>query len=89
MKSVKTRVQTVTCGNCGAEIYSRARHDYRSCPCSRTQVDGGFDYLKYGWHPEDSKPTIKTRYVGMTRKELYDDWNTMQDKFGVLAKKGA
>lgn len=80
---VRTRVRTVVCPRCKVEMYSRARHDYHGCVCGTT-VDGGFDYLRYGWPTGFSKPVTKTRYVNATRKELYDDWNFSHDKFGFI-----
>ncbi len=88
VKTIKTRVTTVTCGKCAVEIYSRAVHDYHLCYCGGTMVDGGFDYLRYGWGPNDPKPLVRKRYVNATRKELYDDWNTRNDKFGFYKPKG-
>lgn len=86
--SVRTRVRTVTCTECGAEMYSRARHDLHGCECG-TFVDGGFDYLRAGWSKGDKRPITSTRYVAATRQELYDDWNKRIDKFGFIQKKGA
>lgn len=84
----RTRVTTVTCLKCGAEMYSRARHDFHGCKCG-IYVDGGFDYLRYGgWSNGNEKPTTRVRYVNATRRELYDDWNTRADKFGFIGKKG-
>jgi hypothetical protein len=82
----KVRVKTVTCPQCQVEIYSRARHDYHSCYCGKTTVDGGFDYLSYGWASKEVLPKVRVRYVNATRQELYDDWNTRKDRFGFLDK---
>jgi hypothetical protein len=87
-KPTKTRVTTVTCSKCATETYSRTRHDYHLCECGGTMVDGGFDYLRYGSDPGYARPLIRIRYVNATRKELYDDWNTHEEKFGVFVKKG-
>lgn len=84
----KIRVSTVTCPACKVEIYSRAQHDYHSCYCGQTTVDGGFNYLRYGWAAESPKPLVRVRYITATRKELYDDWNGRHDKFGFLSGKG-
>lgn len=82
---VRTRVFTVTCPDCKAEMYSRARHDFHGCFCG-TFVDGGFDYVRYGG--KDLNSIVKrTRYVKATRQELYDDWNNRKDQFGFI--KGA
>lgn len=84
---MSTRVQTVTCPKCGSEMYSRAQHDYHGCKCG-TVVDGGFSYLRFGWPGGSEKPKTRIRYVNATRRELYDDWNTGANKFGVIDKKG-
>jgi len=82
-KPTRTRVATITCGKCGDEIFSRARRDFRSCKCGRTNIDGGFDYAKVGFDP-DVKCTQRIRYVKATRAELYRDWNTQKDKFDKI-----
>lgn len=84
---IRTRVTTVICPKCGAEMYSRARHDYHGCRCGTT-IDGGFDYLKVGWPNECEPPKTRTRYVVATKRQLFDDWNTQQDKFGFIKSKG-
>ena len=40
------KIYAYECGICGDKIFSRARHDYRSCSCKSIAVDGGFDYNK-------------------------------------------
>lgn len=35
----------ITC-ICGQVSYSKYRHDYVECPCGKSAVDGGRDYLK-------------------------------------------
>jgi hypothetical protein len=83
---MRTRVSTVTCPQCQTEIYSRARHDYHACYCGKTIVDGGFDYLRYGWAAGGPKPKVRIRYIAATRQELQDDWNARKDKFGFFSK---
>jgi len=88
MKPTKIRIQTVTCNNCGDEIYSRAQHDFHYCSCGDINVDGGFDYLKYGWG-KNGKPKVRTRYIYSNHVELYNDWNFGKNKYGTFAIKGA
>ena len=38
-------VNAIQCPRCGDTIYSRTRHDYRSCSCGSVSIDGGFDYM--------------------------------------------
>lgn len=37
------------CAKCGDVIESRHRHDFVSCSCGAIFVDGGRDYIRYGW----------------------------------------
>lgn len=65
---------------CGTFIFSRTGHDYRSCKCGASSIDGGFDYTK----TSGSKHTYITFSlpIGVTKKMLYDDWNKSKDKYG-------
>ncbi len=88
----KTRVWTITCPSCKVEMFSRARHDYRLCGCPfETMVDGGFSgYVRYGGKDVGLlRASFRYRFVKASKQELYDDWNRMQNKFGVISKKGA
>lgn len=38
----------VQCRTCGESIYSNHRHDFVTCKCGATFVDGGWDYLRVG-----------------------------------------
>lgn len=40
----------IECAKCGDHIRSMNRHDFRSCKCGETFVDGGSDYLRCGGH---------------------------------------
>ena len=78
------KVNTIICSKCRDEIYSRAIHDFRNCSCKTVFIDGGFDYTRIGY--SEKEPKSRTRYIKATRKEMYDDWNTKADKFGVIKK---
>ena len=40
---------SVTCLQCGEELVSYNRHDYKTCLCpNETMVDGGVSYSRYG-----------------------------------------
>lgn len=45
----KMRVKGVQCPRCDEKIWSQFKHDFHYCTCGYTSVDGGRDYLKYGW----------------------------------------
>jgi hypothetical protein len=34
------------CDDCGTEIESTHRHDFRTCPCGNLSVDGGHAYIR-------------------------------------------
>ena len=34
------------CKNCGDEVWSAHRHDFRQCKCGAIAVDGGVDYIR-------------------------------------------
>lgn len=83
VKTPRTRVVTITCGLCDHEVFSRARHDFKSCKCGAVHIDGGFDYTKVGYK-SDAPYRMRHRYVKATRAELYADWNHRVDKFGTI-----
>ncbi len=51
--------QGVKCLDCKNEIFSENRHDFKYCSCGKVFVDGGKDYLRFGW--DDTKPQIISR----------------------------
>ena len=76
---------TLECPKCGSFIFSRDRHDYRTCPCGEVSIDGGFDYFRVAF--KDVMPRTVRKLVPATRKELFDDWNLRTNKFGIIAPK--
>jgi hypothetical protein len=55
-------VSGIKCPRCWDCIYSASGHDFRYCFCGYCFVDGGRNYLRYGWGgPEwgwEDKPEI-------------------------------
>lgn len=49
VKQKKVRAYGIKCPVCLDELYSIHRHDFRWCTCDYCFVDGGLDYLRYGW----------------------------------------
>lgn len=41
----------VMCVVCGDRLFSFYRHDFKYCSCKSTFVDGGREYLRYGYSP--------------------------------------
>jgi len=42
-------IQGVKCPFCAQVIISHRGHDFHRCDCGYTFVDGGRQYLRYGW----------------------------------------
>jgi hypothetical protein len=86
MTAPRLVVNMLICGSCGWGVYSRARHDFRTCPCGAVHVDGGFDYFKCGYNPQ--KVTVRfAPYTLLVKKRetLYADWNMRRDKYGLVS----
>jgi hypothetical protein len=78
------KVRCVKCIRCGDIIYSRATHDFRSCGCGYTSIDGGQDYTKVSCEDLTSVETLEVKLPGITKEILYDDWNFRIDRYGTL-----
>lgn len=79
------KVTVIQCPECNELVYSRARHDFRSCSCGTVSIDGGSDYTKVSYNPDViSEPVIKAVEIKATKVELYKDWNKRIDKFGII-----
>ena len=85
-KETQTKVNTIQCLSCNDIIYSRARHDYRSCSCRKVSVDGGFDYFKVVAPRVEDYATGRIT-VNAGSRELYDDWNYSEDRWGLIKGK--
>lgn len=81
------KISATKCPTCGDIIFSRARHDFRSCSCEEIYIDGGFDYTRVGYHNLDQPPEHIELDLDITKKELYDDYNYRVDKYGIIKTK--
>jgi hypothetical protein len=81
--SAETKIAGIYCPKCDTLIYSRSRHDFRTCSCKTLSVDGGFDYLKISFNPGEKYEIIDLT-INHSRQELYDDWNRRIDKYGLI-----
>lgn len=80
------KIKAIQCPTCGDIIFSRATHDFRSCSCNEIYIDGGFSYVRVGYHNLDQPPENIEIDLDVTKKELYDDYNKGIDKFGIIKK---
>ena len=76
-------VNTVECKECNTIIYSRTREDVRECECGRIIVSGGQEYFKYDIVPK-TRYEIKKININANMNTLYEDWDNMQDNFGLI-----
>ena len=85
MEANKVKVKALQCPKCGDYIYSRAHHDRHFCSCGACSIDGGFSYVHYS-HKNKLEPKFYVVTLPTTKRELYQDWNHSEDKFGVIPK---
>jgi len=80
-------IHGVVCPNCKDFIYSRTRHDFRTCTCGDTSIDGGqTDYIKLSAKNMKDIQHL-TMEIKTTLGKLYDDWNLKLDKLGLIPTK--
>jgi ribosomal protein L37AE/L43A len=78
----KIAITGIVCPKCKEFIYSRARHDWHTCNCRYSFIDGGFEYLRYG--VKSGKPVVRTIQLRVSKIALLQDWNTGTDKYGRI-----
>lgn len=77
-------VDAARCMSCKTVLFSRTRHDYRSCTCGSISVDGGFDYFRYRADQQDLIQYLNIQLPKkITKKLLYNDWNHYKDRYGL------
>ena len=75
-------VNAYLCPRCDSLVFSRARHDYRRCPCGDIAVDGGTDYTRLTY--KHSRPKQISYEVNLSIDELYNDWNHRDENYGLV-----
>jgi len=76
-------VSAITCHKCGATIYSRCGHDMRWCTCKSIAIDGGRDYSRVVFEDSAGYTSLQLS-VDATQAELFQDWNSYKNKFGLI-----
>ena len=79
MKKPKKRIWGVKCPVCNKRMFSFHVHDYRTCGCeNETMIDGGRDYLRYGWISGGVQPKkiywsekLDGEYPVVTKKDTF------------------
>ncbi len=77
------KVNAYKCPECNQVIYSRTRHDFRTCDCGTISADGGFDYSRILFKTKPPNPVSLD--VEVTKTDLYYDWNKGEDKYGKVS----
>ena len=85
------KVSAIHCKNCEATIYSRCRHDMRSCLCFKNQnenlgivIDGGREYMKVTATPDSDYEFLHVEIGEVSLVDLYRDWNAGTNKYGII-----
>ena len=85
------KVSAIRCKNCQTTIYSRCRHDMRSCRCFKNQnenlgvvIDGGGEYVKVTATPNSDYEFLHIDIGDVSLVDLYRDWNGAIDKYGII-----
>lgn len=77
------KLKAIHCLGCNDAVYSRAVHDFRECSCGYVNADGGRAYFKHGTVPGAIFDIVEIE-VSISLDELYDDWNSMIDDYGII-----
>lgn len=79
-------VHGIVCKKCNTFIYSRARHDFNSCPCNACSIDGGQDdYVRIIGNQEDWEGGFEANLgEKVNNRVIYNDWNTGKNKYGKI-----
>lgn len=79
------RIHGVECPKCKKRMFSFHVHDYKTCGCPNdTMVDGGRDYLRYGWSgKKDSKKPRLIRWCKRDGdyKKISAPYSRIKDRF--------
>lgn len=79
------KVTAIKCPKCKDTVYSRARHDYRSCTCGSVSIDGGQeDYIRVSGANRTFELDLGHK---ISKQDIYDDWNKSIDKLGLVKGK--
>ena len=80
-------VRAIHCEECNTTVYSRATDDLRECECGRVRVYGGFmGHFKYDIVGKKTKFKTLKMNIQATPDDLYDDYENMEDRFGLINK---
>ncbi len=80
-------VRAIHCEECNTTVYSRTTEDLRECECGRVRVYGGFlCHFKYDIMGKKTKFKKLKMEIKATPNDLYDDYENMEDKFGLIKK---
>lgn len=78
-------VKAIFCEECNTTVYSRGHGDMRECECGRVVVYGGFlNYFKYDIKDKKTRYEVRKININATPDDLYRDFESMSDNFGLL-----
>lgn len=75
------RIWGVECAKCKKRMFSFHVHDYKLCGCeNETMVDGGREYLRYGWAALKPRRIYWCKQDG-NYKKVSAAWWGVEDRF--------
>jgi hypothetical protein len=78
----------VQCNLCNDVIESYHRHDFKKCSCKNVTVDGGLDYIRYGWAGAAQSITPLYLYIEdnpfSVIREYFYRWNVLKQEYVKL-----
>lgn len=89
-KKEKLKVSAIKCPKCGDTIFSRAHHNFYYCSCGGCFI-GCLISRKCAlgrWDPKYFAPKSFDIEIKVTKEELYEDWNSSINKYGIIKGNG-
>lgn len=59
----------IRCKLCNTDLYSNYTHDFKYCQCGECFIDGGFSYMRAGFHSRDNIEFISKPREAVNNKE--------------------
>lgn len=91
----KTTVIGIICPECKDFIYSVSVHDYHCCTCGLIMIDGGFEYIRYGFNKSSPKAHLEDLHllklqIPVAKDKIIDDYLHARHgkrKYGIIKEK--
>ena len=80
------KIKAIKCHTCEDVVFSRTEGDFRECSCGLLSVSGGQTHFKH--EAINEAPHEKKQiFLDCNQEELYNDWDSMTDFYGLIKAK--